>query len=124
MPRQAPAAPPVAQPLYHVPLRYFFPKKPTPPFWCFERSPRLSAISELESVMFFRKKIVNPLESGMDVLPCEDRVRVAEGACRRLEAELRKCRDLLRAAEDESLKANQLLTILGWDEAAIEVPDE
>lgn len=45
----------------------------------------------------------------------EEELAVAKIACLRLMGELRKCRDLLEAAEEECLKANELLRILGWD---------
>ena len=45
----------------------------------------------------------------------EEELDVAKEACRVMMAELRKCRDLLSAAEDECLKANELLKLLGWE---------
>lgn len=45
----------------------------------------------------------------------EEELEIAKEACRVMMGELRKCRDLLSAAEDECLKANELLRILGWE---------
>ena len=69
-----------------------------------------------EALAPYRARMVLQVHDELVLEVPEEELEVAKEACRVMMAELRKCRDLLAAAEDECLKANELLKILGWEE--------